>query len=1218
VSVAAANVGSMARVELAGVDPSRLAGIVGSGSYARGVAYYIQGAVARLSWDSARSALTGNVHGSAGELYTTTAFFIQADGLPLQFEDGRCSCPVGFNCKHVVALILTGTGGRGVPPPRSGSRGLPALRPASEIAPPARPPAPGAGWPRGRPAPLRLVNDGSLEDDDLSLYGSESDDSDPYGLVARGLMLTGPRAADPEPDSVPSWERSLGSVIGRDARPGPLGEALVGIELTLAPAGRPAPGRPPSAGPQPLRLNARLVQPGKNGWVSGSLSWSRLGALRFQSGRDEQVALLQELYALYHARGAGQATYGYSSYGDEKFIDLTAFPSAHLWGLLDQARAAGLELVYPRKRGSVPAPGEAELCLDVTRADPSGPLTVTPLVRLVPPGGGPPPVGVSVRPLAFTGPDGHGVVYVEPAQAHGGDYTSWPFRLARLTTLVPRELQRLAVAQQSLEVPAAELDRFRAEFYPRLRGTATVISSDDSFAPPDISGPTLVLAAGYGDGHRVDVGWTWEYLVDGVARQVPLPVDPDDGYRDADAERDILADLGLPLGRFGQVVHHGLLAISPGRDGSDRMDRLILAQPARLTGLDTMRLTTELLPLLADQPGVRVDVTGSPADYRAADDTLSIDVSTREVAGESDWFDLSVMVTVAGHPVPFGELFLAVSAGQTHLLLPDGAYFSLDKPEFQALAALIEEARALADAPRGSLRISRFQAGLWEELADLGVVRSQAAAWEQTVAGLLALGAGSEAAPVSPPPELEAVLRPYQLDGFRWLAFLWQHRLGGILADDMGLGKTLQSLALIAHARAADPGAPPFLIVAPTSVVPGWVAEAARFTPGLTVTAVTDTTARRRRSLAEVTAGADVVVTSYTLLRIDADLYAELGWSALILDEAQFVKNHQSRIYQCARRLPAPVKLAITGTPMENNLMELWALLSVAAPGLFPQPGAFRDYYARPIEAGRQPELLRQLRRRIRPLMLRRTKELVAPELPAKQEQVLEVALHPRHRRIYQTYLQRERQKILGLLHDLNANRFTILRSLTLLRQLSLHAGLVDDADAGVPCAKLEALVDQLHDVAGGGHRALVFSQFTGFLHIVADRLAAEGLEYCYLDGSTRDRAAVLAQFRDGTAPVFLISLKAGGFGLNLTEADYCFLLDPWWNPATENQAIDRTHRIGQTRNVMVYRLISAGTIEDKVMALKERKAELFASVIDNGDAFGPALDADDIRGLIA
>jgi SNF2 family DNA or RNA helicase len=379
---------------------------------------------------------------------------------------------------------------------------------------------------------------------------------------------------------------------------------------------------------------------------------------------------------------------------------------------------------------------------------------------------------------------------------------------------------------------------------------------------------------------------------------------------------------------------------------------------------------------------------------------------------------------------------------------------------------------------------------------------------------------------------------------------------------------------------------------------------------------VAETSARRGTSLAEHIAGADVVVTSYALLRIDFDRYAELGWSGLILDEAQFAKNHQSKIYQCARRLTAPFKLAITGTPMENNLMELWALLSIAAPGLFPRPERFRDYYARPIERDGQADLLGQLRRRIKPLVMRRTKELVAADLPPKQEQVLEVDLHPRHRRVYQTHLQRERQKILGLIHDMNANRFTILRSLTLLRQLSLHAGLVDEAHYDVPCAKIEVLLEHLRDVAGGGHRALVFSQFTGFLRIVAERLDAEGIAYCYLDGKTRDRAAVIEDFREGTAPVFLISLKAGGFGLNLTEADYCFLLDPWWNPATETQAIDRTHRIGQTRNVMVYRLIAAGTIEEKVMALKERKAELFSSVIDSGNAFGSALSADDIRGL--
>ncbi len=298
--------------------------------------------------------------------------------------------------------------------------------------------------------------------------------------------------------------------------------------------------------------------------------------------------------------------------------------------------------------------------------------------------------------------------------------------------------------------------------------------------------------------------------------------------------------------------------------------------------------------------------------------------------------------------------------------------------------------------------------------------------------------------------------------------------------------------------------------------------------------------------------------------------------------------------------------------------MELWSLLSITAPGLFPNPARFRDYYARPIERQGDAELLAQLRRRIRPLVKRRTKEQVAADLPEKQEQVLEVELHPRHRKLYQTYLQRERQKVLGLIDDINANRFTILTSLTRLRQLSLHAALVDSANADLPCSKIDTLLEQIQDVAAGGHRALVFSQFTGFLAHVRERLDAAGIRYCYLDGKTRDRAAVLRRFKDGTDPVFLISLKAGGFGLNLTEADYCFLLDPWWNPATETQAIDRTHRIGQTRNVIVYRLIAKDTIEEKVMALKARKAELFSNVIDDGNVFGGSLDADDIRGLLA
>jgi SNF2 family DNA or RNA helicase len=635
-----------------------------------------------------------------------------------------------------------------------------------------------------------------------------------------------------------------------------------------------------------------------------------------------------------------------------------------------------------------------------------------------------------------------------------------------------------------------------------------------------------------------------------------------------------------------------------------------------------MAFTTEVLPLLRHRSDIRVEVTGEVPDYHEAGDALEIGLSTEARSGDRDWFDLGINVTVEGNEVPFSDLFVALAHGQSHLLLASGAYFPLDKPELAALGRLIDEARALQDQPDGQLRISRFQAGLWEELAGLGEVGHQAAAWQEQVRGLLAVG---EIEPVPVPATLDATLRPYQVAGFQWLVFLWAHRLGGILADDMGLGKTLQTLALLQHAKdvagrgeAGPVRKAPFLIVAPTSVLANWAAEAERFAPDLKVVTVSDTIGRRGGTLADVTDGADAVVTSYTLLRLDFEAFGAREWAGLILDEAQYVKNYQSKAYQCARRVRAPFKVAITGTPMENNLMELWSLLSIAAPGLFPNPERFRDYYARPIERAANGELLAQLRRRIRPLIMRRTKEQVAADLPAKQEQVLEVELDPRHRRLYQTHLQRERQKILGLLDDVNHNRFTILRSLTLLRQLSLSAALVDPEQADVPSAKLDSLLEQVADVAGGGHRALVFSQFTRFLRMAKTQLEAAGIECCYLDGSTTNRPAVISSFKNGTAPVFLISLKAGGFGLNLTEADYCFLLDPWWNPATEAQAVDRTHRIGQSRNVMVYRLIAAGTIEEKVMALKARKAELFASVIDSDGAFSAGLSADDIRALFA
>jgi superfamily II DNA or RNA helicase len=983
-----------------------------------------------------------------------------------------------------------------------------------------------------------------------------------YGCAhaAALLMVAGEQGADvlePAPDEdepVPArreetspWQRSLDSLFdGADEQaPGPATETPLAIELTLAEG----------------QLMARLLQPGRKGaWIYGSLSWARLDSYEYHGGyRTDHVRLLRELYALH--RSQSNRTYYYYDNRDERQINLSAFDSPRLWPLLDEAGPAGLRLLHAGRREPVGRYETAEFCLDVTEADG---LSIRPVVR----------IGEAAirRAVGFIGSPAHGVIYVSSTEQ---------FCLARLSRPVPAGVSDLALNGKPLVVPAAETDRFRTSYYPRLSRAVTLISVDGTFTPPEVPAPTLRLRADYGAGHEVEIGWEWLYEVASAERRVPVEAGSGgDVFRDTVAERAIL----------------------------DALPPTLSTTAARLSGLDTMRFSTELLPFLREQPGLAVEVSGAPADYREAPAVIA--VSTAEREGDTDWFDLGVVITVDDQSVPFTDVFLALSRGDTHLLLLDGTYFSLEKPELQTLKKLIEEARALRD-PDGPLTISRFQAGLWDELSALGVVSRQAKAWQQQVRALLD---ALTPEPVDPPATVNATLRPYQLDGFRWLAFLWQHRLGGILADDMGLGKTLQTLTLISRARQADPDAPPFIIVAPTSVVPNWAAEAAKFTPDLTVATITS----RGPRLSELRATADAIVTSYALLRLDIEDYADGEWSGLILDEAQYTKNHQSQVYQCARKLPAQIKIAITGTPLENNLMELWSLLSITAPGLFPNPERFKEYYAQPIEKKHNTELLAQLRRRVRPILLRRTKEQVASDLPAKQEQVLDIELNPKHRKLYQTHLQRERQKVLGLIDDMNANRFTILRSLTLLRQLSLHPALVDTAHGDIPSAKIEMLIEQLGDVIAGGHRALVFSQFTSFLSHVRYRLVAEGISYCYLDGSTRNRASVLNAFKTGSAPVFLISLKAGGFGLNLTEADYCFMLDPWWNPATEAQAIDRTHRIGQTRNVMVYRLIAKDTIEEKVMALKARKAELFASVLDEGATFGSGLTADDIKGLFS
>jgi superfamily II DNA or RNA helicase len=802
----------------------------------------------------------------------------------------------------------------------------------------------------------------------------------------------------------------------------------------------------------------------------------------------------------------------------------------------------------------------------------------------------------------------HGVyTYDFGGAEHGrGPQRDPAITLARLTTPITRAQRAILARPEPVEVIAGDLPEFLGAPFATLARSVRVTSSDASFTPPVVPPPELVLTARFEDGHVLRLTWVWQ-LAD--RRRLPLDA-PDAAFLDPIVERapaDEVADL-LRTDPAG--------APALAEDGTLRAVSI-------LRGIESAEFTARLLPEVEALDGVRVDVVGDKPDYREVVEAPVLTVSAVETES-NDWFDLGVIVSVEGKPVPFGPLFRALSRGAKKLLLVDQSYLSLDQPVFAPLRALIDEAGSLEEWETG-LRISRYQTALYAEFEDLADQSEAAVAWRATVDGLRDLSAIE---PVAVPAGFTGQLRPYQLDGFRWLAFLHDHRLGGILADDMGLGKTAQTLALVAHAAAdlraedgrgaADGARAPFLVVAPTSVVSNWVREAARFTPGLRVVEITETRGKSGTPVADAAAGADLVLTTYAILRLDAEEFAGNDWAGLVLDEAQFAKNPASKVHQAALGIRAPFRLAVTGTPIENNLTELWALFHVVAPGLFPSAREFGEKYRRPIEVGHDVERLARLRRRVRPFLLRRTKEAVAPELPAKQEQVLEIPLDARHRRIYDTHLQRERQKILGLVDDLDRNRFIVFRSLTLLRMLALDAALIDpEGYAHVASAKLDALLEQLDDVVGEGHQALVFSQFTSFLERAAARLDAAGIPYAYLDGTTRRRGEVIDGFRRGDAPVFLISLKAGGFGLNLTEADYVFLLDPWWNPASEAQAVDRTHRIGQTRQVMVYRLVAAGTIEQKVMALKEKKAALVSAVLDDGAFFSEALSADDIRGLL-
>ncbi|MCC6485568.1 MAG: SNF2 helicase associated domain-containing protein [Armatimonadetes bacterium] len=573
-----------------------------------------------------------------------------------------------------------------------------------------------------------------------------------------------------------------------------------------------------------------------------------------------------------------------------------------------------------------------------------------------------------------------------------------------------------------------------------------------------------------------------------------------------------------------------------------------------------------------------------------------------------DWFDVRAEVVFGDTSATLRDLRRAIRKGQSYIKLADGSMGHIPDDWLRRYRRIL----VLAEETEHGLRLTRTQAALLEgiiEESDQTTLDEEFIRNRKELVRLQAL----EAQPL--PSGLRVELRPYQRHGYDWLRFLYDHRFGGCLADDMGVGKTVQALALLQWLKENSSEQGASLVVAPKSVIENWHREAARFAPDLSVHMHTEMNRTRDVSLFD---DFDLIITTYGLMRRDIAMLAKYAFKVIILDESQAIKNPGADTARAARSLHASCRLALTGTPVENNTLELWSQFAFLNPGMLGSVEAFRSEFANQIEKGEDQQIVEELRALVQPFILRRTKEEVAPELPERTESVVYCEMEAPQRKLYDQTKASYRAQLLGLIQQqgIDKSRMRILEGLLRLRQICNHPQLVDKEYDG-PSTKMEALMEILSTVTSEGHKALVFSQFTRMLSVVKRELDRRRTPYAYLDGRTKNRQEVVDQFQeDPSVPLFLISLKAGGLGLNLTAADYVIHIDPWWNPAVESQASDRTHRIGQTRPVFIQKLIAQDSVEEKMLELQQRKRELVEKLISSEASFFKSLSADDVSEL--
>ncbi len=560
-----------------------------------------------------------------------------------------------------------------------------------------------------------------------------------------------------------------------------------------------------------------------------------------------------------------------------------------------------------------------------------------------------------------------------------------------------------------------------------------------------------------------------------------------------------------------------------------------------------------------------------------------------ELTRKKDWFGIEGGFTLGDHEFSLPELLAAVDSepAKGYTELRPGMWAKIT----ERLRNRLRELRDISHKNRSELEIDVTGIPIIQSLLEAELDIKASAEWDECVKRLEC----SKKLRPNPSKKLKAELRDYQRDGYRWMRRLAEWGVGGCLADDMGLGKTVQALTVLLDRAKKGPT----LVIAPTSVGFNWQRETEKFTPSLNAHLYRET---ERADFLETVKNGDVVICSYGLALRDVEAISGVEWGTLVLDEAQFIKNARSKTAQAIRMIPADWKLALTGTPMENHLGELWSIFRTISPGLFGSWEQFRTRFAAPIEKDNDPERRKALSRLIQPFVLRRTKSAVLKDLPERTEINLRVELSDAERQRYDEMRMAaigELDEIVGL-PDTNDQRFRVLAILTRLRQMACHIGLVDDKWEG-ESAKLDLLVDKVKELKDEGHRVLIFSQFTKYLALIRKVLEENQVSFEYLDGKTTPKARQqrVDKFQEGETDAFLISLKAGGTGLNLTAADYVIHMDPWWNPAVEDQATDRSHRIGQTRPVIVYRIVASGTVEDQILSLHADKRDLVAGIME-------------------